>query len=234
MNASMFKRQAAEQALAFVRDGQVVGLGTGSTAEYAIRGLAVRVREGLQITGVPTSEASARHARELGIAVVSLNDVASIDVTIDGADEVDPQYNLIKGAGGALTREKLVARATRQQIIVVDSSKLVDVLGAAAYPLPVEVLPFGWRTAQQGLALLGCDAELRIAGNGPTVTDNGNYVIDCRFGGIPDPAALEAAIKQLPGVVDSGLFVGLTAMLVVAGPDGVEVIDIAAQRRTRE
>jgi ribose 5-phosphate isomerase A len=231
MDTSLYKRQAAERAVGFVRDGQVVGLGTGSTAEHAIRGLAVRVSQGLRITGVPTSEASAGLAREHDIAVVDLNDVESIDVTIDGADEVDPQYNLIKGAGGAHTREKLVARATRQQIIVVDSTKFVDVLGVA-FPLPVEVLPFGWRAAQRGLVSLGCDAELRIAGDSPLVTDNGNYVIDCRFGGIPDPAVLEAAIKQLPGVVESGLFVGLTGTLVVAGPDGVEVIDVTAQHPT--
>jgi len=226
MDTSLYKRRAAERALEFVRDGQIVGLGTGSTAEHAIRGLADRVREGLRVTGVPTSEASARLARELGITVIDLNDVDAIDITIDGADEVDPAFNLIKGAGGAHTREKLVARATRLQVIVVDSSKLVDVLGVS-FPLPVEVLPFGWRTAQRGLESLGCVAELRGAGDSPFLTDNGNFVLDCRFGGIDDPATLEAAIKQLPAVVESGLFVGLTDRLVVAGPEGVSVTSTA-------
>jgi ribose 5-phosphate isomerase A len=233
MDRSSYKHQAAERALEFVQNGQTVGLGTGSTAEHAIRGLGIRVSQGLRVTGVPTSEASTRLARELGIALVDLNDVESIDVTIDGADEVDPQFNLIKGAGGALTREKLVARATRRQIIVVDSSKLVPVLGAT-YPLPVEVLPFGWRMAQRGLASLGCETVLRTAGDGPLVTDNGNYVIDCRFGGIADPASLEAAIKQLPGVVECGLFVGLTDTLVVAGPNGITVTEATGPSLTQQ
>lgn len=227
MDRSSYKRQAAERALEYVQNGQIVGLGTGSTAEHAIRGLADRVRQGLRVTGVPTSDVSARLARDLGIPVVDLNDVESIDVTIDGADEVDPRFNLIKGAGGAHTREKLVARATRRQVIVVDSSKLVPVLGGV-FPLPVEVLPFGWRMAQRGLTSLGSDAVLRIAGDAPMVTDNGNYLIDCHFVGIADPATLETAIKQLPGVVECGLFVGLTDTLVVAGPDGITVTDTAS------
>jgi ribose 5-phosphate isomerase A len=217
-----YKRRAAERALEFVRDGMVVGLGTGSTAEFVTRGLARRMAEGLRITGVPTSTATERLARELGIPLVDLNAVDGIDVTIDGADEVDPAFNLIKGAGGAHTREKLVARATRLEVIVVDSSKLVQRLGEA-FALPVEVLPFGWRSAQRSLNALGCVTMLRAGENGPFRTDNGNYVLDCRFGGIDDPAALERAIKGLPAVIESGLFVGLTGALVVAGPDGVTV-----------
>jgi ribose 5-phosphate isomerase A len=226
MSASFYKRQAAARAVEFVEDGQIVGLGTGSTATHAIRELADRMRAGLRITGVPTSEASAGLARDLGIPLVDLNDVESIDVTIDGADEVDPAYNLIKGAGGAQTREKLVARATRLQVIVVDAGKLVDRLGTR-FPLPVEVVPFGWRTAQRRLAALGCVAELRGAGDSPFITDNGNFVLDCRFGSIDDPAGLEAAIKQIPAVVESGLFVGLTDRLVVAGADGVHVTNVS-------
>jgi ribose 5-phosphate isomerase A len=222
MDTAQFKQQAAERALALIEDGMVVGLGTGSTATYATCGLAVRIRDGLRITGVPTSEATARLARELGLPLVDLNDVDAIDVTIDGADEVDPAYNLIKGGGGAHTREKLVARATRLEVIVVDHTKLVDQLGEA-FPLPVEVLPFGWRAAQRGLEALGCTATLRGGDDAPFHTDDGNFILDCRFGGIDDPAALEQAIKSLPAVIDSGLFVGLTGGLVVAGPDGVQV-----------
>lgn len=229
MDASVFKQRAAEQALAFVSDGQVVGLGTGSTAEHAIRGIARRMREGLRITGVPTSIASERLARELGIPLLRLDEVESVDVTIDGADEVDPNFDLIKGAGGAHTREKLVACATRLQVIVVDSSKLVARLGLA-FPLPVEVLPFGYRLAQHGLESLGAVASPRMRSNGPFVTDNGNYLLDCRFTSIDQPALLEAAIKRLPAVIDSGLFVGLTGVLVVAGPDGVQVTEVAARR----
>jgi ribose 5-phosphate isomerase A len=232
MDSSTFKQQAAERALEFVRDGQVVGLGTGSTAEHAVRGLARRMREGLRVHGVPTSKATERLARELGIPLLDLNDIGSVDVTIDGADEVDPDLNLIKGAGGAHTREKLVARATRLQVIVVDSSKLVRRLGEA-FPLPVEVLPFGRRLAQLGLESLGCTVELRHRDGEPFRTDNGNHVLDCRFGGIDEPEALERAIKGLPAVIESGLFAGMTDVLVIAGPDGVRLSEPPAGRSRR-
>ena len=222
VDPARLKQQAAERALAFVEDGMVVGLGTGSTADFATRGLAARIRDGLRVTGVPTSGRTARLARELGIPLRDLNDVDALDITIDGADEVDPACNLIKGGGGAHTREKLVARATRLEVIVADHSKLVRRLGEA-FALPVEVLPFGWRIAQRGLEALGCSASPRARGDVPLHTDDGNLILDCRFGGIDDPAALEQAIKALPAVIESGLFVGLTGALVVAGPDGVEV-----------
>ena len=230
MDTAHYKQQAAERALEFVRDGQIVGLGTGSTAEQATRGLARRMQHGLRITGVPTSEATTRLARELGIPLRDLNDVDAIDVTIDGADEVDPFFHLIKGGGGAHTREKLVARATRLEVIVVDSGKLVRRLGEA-FPLPVEVLPFGWRTAQRGLEALGCTATLRGGEATSFRTDNGNPLLDCRFDGIDDPPALERAIKALPAVVESGLFIGLTGALVVAGPDGVQVTQVHGEAR---
>jgi ribose 5-phosphate isomerase A len=221
-DTTLYKQQAAERALEFVRDGQSVGLGTGTTAEYATRALAARVRDGLRIQGVPTSEATARLARSLGLPLLDLNDVPAIDVTIDGADEVDPALNLIKGAGGAHTREKLVARLTRLEVIVVDSSKLVARLGSV-FPVPVEVLPVAWRHAARWLERLGCAAVLRGDEAAPFRTDSGSYVLDCRFPGISDPATLERQIKALPGVVESGLFIGLTGALVVAGADGVRV-----------
>lgn len=219
---SIFKQQAAEQALEFVEAGQIVGLGSGSTADFATRALAGRVAEGLDIRCVATSQATANLARSLGITLLDLNDVAAIDVTIDGADEVDLAYALIKGAGGAHTREKLVARATMLEVIVVDESKLVARLGVHA-PVPVEALPFVWRHAARALVALGGDPVLRGGEAAPLYTDNGNVLLDTRFGGIEDPARLEAALKMLPGVVESGLFVGLTGALVVAGADGVTV-----------
>lgn len=219
------KRQAAERALAFIEDGHIVGLGTGSTAEYATRGIARLVADGMRLRGVPTSEATARLARGLGIPLLGLNEVETIDVTIDGADEVDLAFNLIKGAGGAHVREKLVARATRLEVIVVDEGKLVSRLGAA-FPVPVEVLPFAWRAARRGLESLGCSAALRGGEAAPFCSDNGNYVLDCRFGGMAHPAELERAIKALPAVVESGLFIGLTGALIVAGPGGVRVTEV--------
>ena len=217
-----YRAQAAERALAFVHEGQTVGLGTGRAADFATRGLARRIADGLDVRCVATSERTARLARSLGIPLLDLNDVEAIDVTIDGADEVDPDYRLIKGGGGAHTREKLVARATRLEVIAVEAGKLVRRLGET-FPLPVEVLPFAWRHARRHLETLGCTATLRGDEADPFRTDNGNLVLDCRFPGIDDPPALERAIKALPGVVESGLFVGLTGALVVAGPEGVQV-----------
>lgn len=219
------KQQAAERAVEFVQDGFIVGLGTGTTAEFATRAIAERVQRGLHLTGVATSRATADLARSLGIPLVDLNDVGEIDVTIDGADEVDPAFNLIKGAGGALTHEKLVAVTTRRQVIVVDEAKLVPRLGVSV-ALPVEALAFGWRHTLRRLATLGGAGALRGGEHAPFLTDGGNLIIDCRFDGIADPRHLEAAIKLLPGVVESGLFVGLTGVLIVAGPDGVRALDI--------
>jgi len=211
------------RALAFIEDGMTVGLGTGTTADFATDGLARRVAaEGLRLRCVPTSEATARRAEKLGLPLLDLNDITMIDVTIDGADEVDAAFNLIKGAGGAHTREKLVARATRLELIVVDECKVARYLGEK-FPVPVEVLPFAWQHAQRLLEALGCMATLRGSAAAPFRTDNGNAVLDCDFGAITDPAALEARIKALPGVVESGLFVGLVGALVVGTSEGVEV-----------
>jgi ribose 5-phosphate isomerase A len=215
------KMRAAERAIERVSDGQVVGLGTGSTTIHAIKGLGRLVMEGLKITGVPTSRATEKLARDLGIPLVGLNDVTRIDVTIDGADEVDPALNMIKGGGGALTREKLVAIASSTRVIVVDDSKLVAALGQTRR-LPVEVLPFCWRMTAGLLGALGCDCELRRGGEAPFETDNGNYILDCQFDPIADPAPLERAIKQLPGVVESGLFVEIADTVIIASPDGIE------------
>jgi ribose 5-phosphate isomerase A len=216
------KQQAAERALDLIRDGQVIGLGTGSTAKFAIEGLGRLVREGLSVKGVPTSVATERLARELAIPLVDLNDAGVIDVTLDGADEVDPDFNMIKGGGGALTREKLVALASVKRVILVDESKLVSKLGQSRL-LPIEVLPFAWTLAARMLTGLGCVASLRNDGGMPFVTDNGNHILDCAFGPIEDAATLEKRIKLLPGVIECGLFIGIADTLVIGFDDRVEI-----------
>lgn len=216
------KKQAAEKAIEFVSDGQVVGLGTGSTSKFAIEGLARRVKEGLNIKGVATSIATARMAGELGIPITDLNDVPTIDIVIDGADEIDSNYDMIKGGGGALTREKLVALAASRRVYIVDESKLVQTLGAK-WSVPVEVLAFAWRFSSFKLAALGCTPRLRVSGDTPYETDNGNYILDCAFGPIADAPALESQVKLLPGVVEVGLFIGIADVLIIGGGEEVVV-----------
>ena len=220
-SADDLKRQAARQAIEHVRDGMIVGLGTGSTSTWAVRLLGEKVAAGLGIRGVPTSEATARLAREVGIPLVEFDAIWGIDVTLDGADEVDPGLNLIKGGGGALLREKIVAAASREFIVMVDPTKLVPRL-AEKFLLPVEVTPFAWQQTARHLAAVGAQPKQRLAGgNRPFVTDNGNLILDCRFpAGIDDPAGMEAAIDRIPGVVESGLFVHMTRRVVVGYPDG--------------
>lgn len=216
------KRRAAEHAIELVNDGQVVGLGTGSTAKFAIEGIGRRVSEGLAIKGVPTSRATERMALDVGIPLVDLNEVLFVDITLDGADEVDDVFNMIKGGGGALTREKLVALASKRRVILIDESKLVSRLGQSR-SLPVEVLPFAWALSAQRLSEIGCVARLRERDGKPFVTDNGNHILDCEFGSIEDPPALESRIKLLPGVIESGLFIGIADTLVIGFDDRVEV-----------
>jgi ribose 5-phosphate isomerase A len=216
------KRRAAERAVEFLKDGQIVGLGTGSTAIFAIRAIGRLVREGLKIRGVPTSVDTARCATELGIPLVDLNETCSVDITIDGADQIDGRFDMIKGGGGALVREKLVAHVTEREVIVVDPSKPVATLGGSC-PVPVEVLPFGWCLAARLLAKLGCTPSLRQRNGQSFVSDNGNYIVDCEFGDISDPGYLERSIKELPGVVETGLFVGLAHTLIVGTESGADV-----------
>jgi len=221
------KAAAGRRAAEFVSDGMMVGLGTGSTAEYAIRRLAERVKEdGLRITAVSTSLRTELLARESGIALVDINGVGHIDLTIDGADEIDHAFNMIKGGGGALLREKVVARASRLEVIVIDPAKLVDRLGRN-WPVPVEVVPFGWAQTARALHALGCEAKLRgPSEDRPYRTDNGNVLLDCRFPIIGNPAELEKKINAVPGVVESGLFIGLAHRLIIGHPDGAcEVLE---------
>ncbi|MFQ5961594.1 MAG: ribose-5-phosphate isomerase RpiA, partial [Candidatus Methylomirabilales bacterium] len=204
----------ATRALEFVRDGAVVGLGTGRAATVFLRALADRVRQGLAIKGVPTSEETARLARELNIPLVGL-DEGPIHVTVDGADEVDPQLNLIKGYGGALVRERIVAAASRMQVILVDNSKLVPMLGTRGR-LPVEVIPFAVPLCVGRLKELGCQPTVRLVEGKPFVSDNGNAILDCAIGPLEAPAAFDNTIRIIPGVVDTGMFLGTAHTVLVA------------------
>lgn len=216
------QRAAAEHAATLVEDGMIVGLGTGSTAAFAINALGVRVRDGLRIHAVPTSRASATLARTNTIPLTTLNTHPAIDLTIDGADEVDPALDVIKGRGGALLREKIVASATQRQVIIVDRTKIVTRLGEHS-PLPVEIVPFGWKSTAAALAALGLTPTFRHAGARPFRTDNGNFIVDCGLPTDADIHALAAAIKATVGVVDHGFFLGLIHTLVVGTESGVEV-----------
>ena len=219
------KKLAADKAVSFVKDGMVVGLGTGSTAYWAIEGIGERMlKEGLKLKAIATSTQSERQARELGIPIVSFAEIDEIDLTIDGADEADAGKNLIKGGGGALLREKIVASNSKMLIIIVDQSKLVKTLGK--FPLPVEATIFGWEKTYKKLQGLGCMPGLRQKESKPFVTDNGNYIIDCQFNQIHDPADLQERINAITGVVDNGLFVGLTSKIIAGYEDGsTRIID---------
>jgi ribose 5-phosphate isomerase A len=211
------KEAAARASLSFVQNGQIVGLGTGSTAAYVVRFLAERVRSGLKIRGIPTSIHTRQLAASLGIPLTTLDEFQEIDVTIDGADEVDPKLRLIKGGGGAFLREKIIASASRQLVIVADSSKPVDVLGKA--PVPVEVIPFAQALVAKEIAAMGASVNLRMDSScQPLVTDEGHHILDCRFGRIPDPQTLARQLEDTPGVVEHGLFIDM-ADVVLVGED---------------
>jgi ribose 5-phosphate isomerase A len=211
-----WKRLAAESAVTQVTSGMIVGLGTGTTGEFVLLALARRIREGLRITGVPTSERTAARARELEIPLAEL--AGPIDMDIDGADEVQKgRLHLIKGRGGALLREKIVAQASVRFLVVVDHTKLVDRLGAAR--VPVEVIPFGWQATARRLQDLGAKPERR-----DFVTDSGNYILDCDFGNIESPESLASDLDRIVGVVEHGLFIGMATEVHVGGPSGVQVL----------
>ncbi|MDR0778498.1 MAG: ribose-5-phosphate isomerase RpiA [Methanomassiliicoccaceae archaeon] len=214
------KRMAAEKAVDdFVKDGMIVGLGTGSTAYYAIKRVGELVSNGYKLKCVATSVQTEKIARECGIDIVELDDIDHIDVTIDGADEVDPNMQLIKGLGGALLREKIVASVSRQEIIIADDSKLVETLGTKG-PLPVEVLKFGYKKTKIALEKQRCTAVLRMKDGKIFITDGGNYIYDCKFDRIDNPFFLESRINVIPGVIDNGLFLNMTTAVVISSPDG--------------
>lgn len=229
MDARALKIEAARVALSHVEDGMKLGIGTGSTAEEFVRLLAVRISEGLRIIGVPTSERTAELCRDLGVPLATLDEEPALDLTIDGADEIGPGLSLVKGGGGALLREKIVAFASKRMIVIADSSKVVETLGK--FPLPVEVNPFGLGATRLAIetaaARLGLSGEITLRErNGERfVTDGGHVILDASFGRIPDPLALSDALHAIPGVVEHGLFLNLADLAVVAEPDGVKTID---------
>jgi ribose 5-phosphate isomerase A len=233
INRDELKRAAALRAIEEVEDGMVIGLGTGSTAAFVVEGLALRVAQGLRVVGIPTSERTAAQARRLGISIATFAEHQRLDLTIDGADEVQlGTLDLIKGLGGALLREKIVAAASDRLVIVVDQEKLVEQLGEHT-PVPVEVTPFGWQATAVSLARLGCAPERRYTvGEQPYVTDGGNFILDCRFGALADPRAVEKSIALTVGTVESGLFVARSSMVVVASLTGVEVLTPPTSKRT--
>ena len=221
-NLDDLKRQAAIKSVEYVRDGMVVGLGTGSTAKHMIVALGERVKKGLKIKGVPTSKETARLAKKAKIPLLADDGVWPIDVAIDGADQVDAQFNLIKGGGGALLKEKIVAAAAKCFIVVVDHTKRVPVLGGS-FPLPVEIIPCGWRNTAQKVEALGGTAALRKRDGKIFMTEAGHYILDVQIARIDKPAELELQLNALPGVVETGLFVGRADILIVGAPGGVEV-----------
>lgn len=213
------KKLVGTYAAQFVEQDSVIGLGTGSTVYWLLQELGNRIKQGLRFTAVPTSSQTLKIGKELGIAFTELNDVDELSITIDGADEADPELQLIKGGGGALLQEKMVAAATKKLIIIADHTKIVEQLGK--FPLPVEVIPFGWKQVQKHIAKLGCERiELR-ARNGETyITDSHNYILDCYFEKIENAALLNAALHNIPGVVETGLFINMASTVIAGYPDG--------------
>lgn len=228
MNTDIQKLQAATRALDYVMPGMRLGLGTGSTAAKFVDLLGRRVKQGLEIVCVPTSESTRIQAERLGIPLTTLDAEPELDLTVDGADEIDGQLRLIKGGGGAHLREKIVAAASRRMVVIADDSKRVRTLGA--FPLPVEIAMFGWRATmtrvRESVQANNCKGPVTLRGSqrDPFVTDNGNYILDCAFGEIGDPEQLAAQLSCVPGVVEHGLFIGLTHAAIIAGADGVEII----------
>jgi ribose 5-phosphate isomerase A len=230
MTADDLKRKAAERALSHVRTGMKLGLGTGSTARHFVDLLGEKVKAGLDVVCVPTSEETARQAAGLAIPLATLDEHPFLDITVDGADELDAELRLIKGGGGALLREKIVAMASDRMIVIADRSKLVTTLGR--FPLPVEVVPFGLAATRQMIELVAADVgctggiTLRQTGAGvPFTTDGGHYILDCAFGAISEPESLAEALKFVPGVVETGLFIGVADLAIIAGPKGIEEIE---------
>ena len=228
MDARQLKVEAARAALAHVGEGMRLGIGTGSTAEEFVRLLAEKVGAGLTVVGVPTSERTAALCLELGVPLTSLEEAPELDLTVDGADEIGPELTLVKGGGGALLREKIVAAASARMIVIADRSKVVETLGR--FPLPIEVNRFGLRATEIAVGKaaralgLGGPVTLRMTGAQPFVTDGGHFILDASFGRIPDPRALSDALHAVPGVVEHGLFIGLASAAVVAGEGGIETV----------
>ncbi|WP_324609862.1 ribose-5-phosphate isomerase RpiA [Oceanobacillus damuensis] len=216
------KKAVGEKAATFVKDGMKVGLGSGSTVYWMIRKLGELVENGLDVEGIPSSMQTEQWANEFGVPLTDFARVKELDITIDGADEVDENLHLIKGGGAALFREKIIAQAARKLIIIVDSSKMVTNLGQ--YPLPIEVLPFAWERTANEISKLGCSPELRKKDGEILITDNGNYILDCPFDVITDPAMLNTNIKEIAGVVETGLFIGMADKIIVGDSEEINIV----------
>lgn len=218
------KRLVGEKAADYIKDGMTVGLGSGSTVYWTLKKLGEMIQQGMKVSGIPSSKRTEGWANEFCIPLIDFKDVEYLDIAIDGADEVDTNLNLSKGGGGSLLREKLVDEYARKLIIVVDESKMVNELGR--FPLPVEIIPFGWEVTAKRIAKLGCVPKLRINDNEIFVTNNGNYIVDCQFESITKPTELHNQLKQLLGVVETGLFVDMTDVVIVGGGvEGIRVIE---------
>ncbi len=224
MNQDDLKKRVAYEAINYIKDGMVVGLGTGSTMYYAIQSLGERIKEGLNIKGIPTSEKTAEWARSNNIPLTDFSEVNHLDLVIDGADEVDENFQLIKGGGGALLREKIVANATDQFIVIIDESKYVQTLGK--FKLPVEVVPFGWEVTAREIEALGCNATLRNDHNGIFLTDNDHYILDCDFKEINNPEKLNQDLISIVGVVETGLFINMTRKVLISYSNSGKVIEM--------
>lgn len=221
-NINPGKIAAGEKATEYIEQGMILGLGTGSTAYWAIEKIGKMVRDGLHIRAIATSEQSHKQALQWNIPLITWNEIDHIDLDIDGADEVDKDFNLIKGGGGALLREKIIASASRKMIVVADESKKVETLGK--FPLPVEIIRFGWEMTARKLQQLNCKVALRQKDDEPFITDNGNYILDCDFGTISTPAILNEKLNNIPGVVENGLFVDQCDTLVIGFEDGTTTV----------
>ena len=224
MNTEHLKKIAAEKATEEIQDGMVVGLGTGSTVYYALLKLGAMVRNGLDIIGIPTSKGTEKIATEQGIRLSTLAEHDTIELTIDGADEVDPHLNLIKGGGAALVREKIIANASERLLIVVDESKVSQVIGTT-FALPVEIIQFGWEATQRMVDQICGKSDLRGGIQKPLMTDNGNYILDCKFNGIPEPEKMELLLNNIPGVVENGIFAKRADKVIVGTTEGIKYME---------
>lgn len=224
MNTEHQKKIAAEKATEEIREDMVVGLGTGSTVYYALLKLGAMVRDGLNIIGIPTSDGTEKIAIEQGIPLSTLAAHHTIELTIDGADEVDAHLNLIKGGGAALVREKIIANASKRILIVVDESKVSHILGTS-FALPVEIVQFGWEATKRVVGKICGQTELRGGIQNPLITDNGNYILDCHFDGIPEPEKIELQLNNIPGVVENGIFVNRADKVIIGTPSGIRYME---------
>ncbi|PAV30918.1 ribose 5-phosphate isomerase A [Virgibacillus profundi] len=218
------KKLVGEASVEYIKDGMNIGLGSGSTVYWMVKKLGKLVEVGLDIKGIPSSNQTAEWAEQFGVSLTDFSHVKQLDLTIDGADEVDQDFQLIKGGGGALFREKVIAAAAKELIIIVDKSKMVTQLGK--YPLPIEVLPFGWQMTANEISRLGCVPQVRKKAGGPVVTDNGNYILDCPFKLISNPRKLDEELKRIVGVVETGLFIGMADKIIVGDGDGIRTMNV--------